>query len=114
MDKTNPPIHVLRIEQSGRYFQVVLGAQSYPMKLAGEQVLKGGPRAIDQLTIRLVNGGIGMTFEGRPGDSDEYLLTCTGVIQGTWRAVRIDTPYPRRAAARPATRPATRSAPGAH
>jgi len=88
------PLHVVRIDQSGRYFQVNFDGHSMSLKQAGEQIdaARTGP---DHVTIRLINGQTELMFVGTAG-AEVYTLSARGRWNGTWRAVRVERPHSRR------------------
>ncbi|WP_428938754.1 hypothetical protein [Fontivita pretiosa] len=100
------PLHVVRIDQSGRYFHINFDGQRMSLKQAGEQIdaARIGP---DLVTIRLVNGQTELMFVGA-ADAEVYTLSARGRWNGTWRVVRVERPHSRRSRDRtgPRTTPA--------
>jgi hypothetical protein len=101
--------HTLAIDQSGKYFQIVLDGTHFPARQAQQEKITS-PTSPDEVRIALAGGGNELVFSG-PADADAYWLETRGTAPGSWRAVRVARTYPKHLADQPAVKPATTTRP---
>lgn len=106
------PGKTMVIEQSGRYFRLLVDDRDIAMRLVDQTTRTEGATLQTVITLRGESGGA--TFVGVPG-GDLFDLELTGGRSGRWTAKCVERLYPRprrarRSAARSTTAPATRPA----
>lgn len=106
------PAKTMVIEQSGRYFRLLLDDRNIAMRLADQATRTDHGLLQTVITLRGESGQA--TFVGVPG-SDRFELELTGRQSGRWTATCVERLYPRpkrprRSAARSPTAPATHPA----
>ena len=90
----------MRIEQSGRYFNILVGGKRLDMKVVQAQVAGS-----QELHLRLVGGEDIVTFRG-PGGGDDFEVVFEGSHPGRWHAKRTSRTYKQARASAPASLPA--------
>ena len=86
--------HKMTIDQSGRYFQIIIDQQRFSLKEADRKKFDN-PTGPDEVRITISSGPNELTFFGVP-NGDEYQLQSRGIAAGTWRAIRVARTYPKR------------------
>lgn len=98
----SPAAHTLAIDQSGRYFQIVLDDKHFPARQTQQERITSATDP-DEVRIALSGGGNELVFSG-PDDSDAYRLETRGTAPGRWQAVRVARTYSKHVADRPAVK----------
>jgi hypothetical protein len=101
--------HTLAIDQSGKYFQIVLDNQHFPARQTQQEGITS-PTSPDQVRVALAGGGNELVFSGA-ADADVFWLETRGTAPGSWRAVRVARAYPKHPADQPAVKPAAATRP---
>jgi hypothetical protein len=107
-NSTAPALHVMTVEQSGRYARVAID-QDKPRSLKlSQENLDTSSAGADRTRLTFVGSddpNVTVIFDGKSG-LDEYRVECRGPLQGEWRATCVARTYPKHAKDQPATRPA--------
>jgi hypothetical protein len=90
----------MRIEQSGRYFYILVGGKRLDLKVQAAHVVGS-----QELHLRLAGGEDVVTFRG-PGRGDDFEVVFEGSHPGRWHAKRISRTYKQARASAPASLPA--------
>jgi hypothetical protein len=104
----DPADHTMAVQQSGRYFNVLLDGRPHSMKLRSEEPAKRS----NNVSIVVAGESMELALQGTI-DGDSYTLKSdgAGAPSGVWNAKRVERTYPqRRRQHHPASQPSTEPA----